>query len=91
MKIFFDSSEKRYDGEFLTWTENNPEGFVVTLRGNDRPMLHHENCPHLVWKSKPAYSMTKKMKACSRDRHELENWVMRGLGKTLEYCSDCQL
>ncbi len=91
MKIFLDSSDKQFNDEFLNWRENNSEGFIVTVRGNNTPMLHNANCSHLIWKSRPNYSMTKKMKVCSRDRQELENWVGENISKKIQLCSDCKL
>jgi hypothetical protein len=91
MEIFFDSYDSQAHPKFLSWTENNPEGFVVCDRGNDNPMLHHGNCSHLIWKSRPDYSMTRKLKACSHNRAELERWVSANLNKKIQICSDCKV
>jgi hypothetical protein len=77
--------------EYRKWTAQNPEGYVLNVRGGGKsPMLHRTECGH-VFPAKEEYGdFTKLPKVCSRDRDDVEQWA-RDQGATLALCSTCDV
>ena len=72
---------------FDTWMTNYPDGYVVSVRGNEA-MLHLASCGHFKfqeWKNS-----TYSPKVISHDRAELDEWAKRQEGKHYSVCRDCK-
>ena len=80
--ITFQKAEK----EFLEWTRNNPNGFIVSCKSANNMMLHRTYCTHFEF-SEP-FKHTAHEKVCSSAKHELEQWASKKT-KALKYCSSC--
>jgi hypothetical protein len=87
MEVVF---QNNLDG-YREWSEQNPNGYVLNVRGgNSSPMLHRTSCGH-VFPAKPEYGdFTKKQKVCSTDHHEVERWAS-DQGYTVVLCPDCDV
>lgn len=77
--------------DYQEWSEQNPDGYVLNVRGGGSlPMLHRTTCDH-VFPAKPEYGdFTKKPKVCSTDRQEVERWASDH-GQTVVLCSNCDV
>ncbi len=86
--------------QFQEWRRNNPSGFFVNCKSANDLMLHRANCwHHGDTQTGPEEwgSLTAKLKVCSTNRRELEEWAEKWAlthGKAplnLKLCSDCKL
>lgn len=76
---------------YLTWLDHHPNGFVLNVSAGrkQRAMLHTGRCGHL-YPPTPTLEHTKKPKACSEHRDELEGWAAdKELRVSL--CPDCKV
>ena len=72
----------------------NQEGFFINCKSKNDMMLHFVVCQHpgdAEWlcDDDGYHSLTKKMKVCSNNREELEQWARDNSTAKLKSCSDC--
>ena len=87
--IIFDNDEKGY----LTWVEENPEGFVVnTLKTPSRSylVLHKATCGTIKTLKKGNFTTGQYIKVCALDASELEKWAREEVGGILDACQLCK-
>jgi hypothetical protein len=85
MKVFDGRPEA--NDRFLKWRINQPESFVLNIRGNSS-MLHRAGCGHFEFKDME--KVTFALKRASIEKEELEVWVKGQSGMEYRVCSDCK-
>ncbi len=91
---FQDSNNSIVHEEFQEWRRLNPEGFFLNCKSRSNLMLHFVVCQHHGNAEWPCdedgyHSLTKKMKVCSTNSTELEQWAGSNSTAKLKSCSDC--
>jgi len=78
------------DGAFFDWLDRNPDGYFLNTSRNPTvpPTLHLGSCEHIG--RLPTYRYTKlRVKVCSRDRRDLEQWSADRVGGEPTKCRSC--
>jgi hypothetical protein len=88
LEVFFDAYDEDAHDMFLMWRERNWGGYVVSRRSPGDGMLHQADCGHFEHGDKSA-SLTRTMKACSRNKGELESWARENMSRGLKRCRSC--
>jgi hypothetical protein len=77
---------------FQQWRRNNPAGYFINYKGQNNTMLHHVSCSHIgdtEYDGAEWGSLTKRMKICSTDKRELQQWAESAGVTDLKECKDC--
>jgi hypothetical protein len=78
------------DEGFLTWLDDNPDGYFINSYPDPSPeylVLHRPGCRH--FKGGGAVRWTSYAKLCSPDRDELEDWALDTVGGEVTLCRSC--
>ena len=79
------------DDGFFDWVEAHPDGYLINTYPDPKPsflVLHHSKCRH-VNDTQGVDRTTNRVKVCSDDRHELEQWAMDTVGGEVTLCRTC--
>ena len=91
MQIF----KEEDDAGYVAWLASHPDGFVVNANSTPTPTylkLHRANCFTISTDAFRGKSWTEAgfLKACARDRSELERWSRETVGGELDPCKKCR-
>jgi hypothetical protein len=83
------------DREYFAWLTLHPQGYVLSVRQREGPLLHRANCTHIDRHNNPG-ALTERgtRKLCSTSRQELRAFARsQGLtsGIVVPKCQDCDV
>ena len=76
------------DANFLKWTRENANGFVLAIRKRREGMRHAADCADLTESFGASTAMTRKLKLCALDSSELGKWASDN-DVQVTICADC--